>query len=70
MEFTPGFIEAMRKFAEADPMKCEIVGTDAEYAAAVERHAKEGRRVAAVSNAGLKDPQRRITFLPNSAFTN
>lgn len=68
MKLTPEAIEAFREFARIDPMKCEIVQNDVEFDAAVERHAKDGRRLAAVSNTGLKPPKRRLTFLPTSAF--
>ena len=59
-------VELEKKFPS--PMRCEVVASKAEYDAAVERHAKEGRRVAAVSNTGLQAPLRRITFLPETAF--
>lgn len=62
-------MEALRELAKNGPMKCEIVGDQQQFDAAIERHAKEGRRLAAVSNAGLSfSNQRRLTFLPESAF--
>lgn len=61
-------LTALQKFEKASPMKCVIVSSEAEFAAALESHAKEGRRLAAVSNIGLAEPLRRLTFLPASAF--
>ncbi len=52
------------------PMRCIIVSDDLEYQVAIERMGAEGRRLAAVSNAGLDPPRRRLTFLPHSAFTD
>jgi hypothetical protein len=60
----------LREMATNSPMKCEIVETDEAFADAVARHKAGGRRLAAVSNAGLKPPARRLTFLPDSAFTD
>ncbi len=53
-----------------NPMQTVIVGTDAAYDNAVTKMKEQGKRLAAVSNAGLPEPLRRLTFLPDSAFTD
>lgn len=53
-----------------DPMKVVIVDSKDDIPSIVEKHKREGRRVAAVSNAGLSNGKMRITFLPESAFTD
>lgn len=68
MDMTPESIAKLREFFKNDPMKCEVVDNKDAIEAAIERHAKEGRRLAAVSNAGLSDGKMRLTFLPESAF--
>lgn len=45
-----------------------IVENDTEFDSAVEKAAANGLRIAAISNAGLKPPRVRITFLPESCF--
>lgn len=68
-EISEDTLAALREFIKNDPMKCEIIGdAESEFSEAVDRHAKEGRRLAAVSNAGLPAGKRRLTFLPQSAF--
>lgn len=47
-----------------------IIESEAEFDRAVEKATAAGLRIAAVSNAGLKPPQVRITFLPESCFLN
>lgn len=66
---TPDIIELLRQAEENSPLKCEIVDSDQAFDEAVERHAKDGRRLAAMSNAGLPAGQQRLSFLPESAFT-
>lgn len=62
-------IKILQEFAKNDPMKCEIIDhNETDFDAALERHAKEGRRLAAMSNAGLPVGKCRLTFLPESVF--
>jgi hypothetical protein len=53
----------------SSPMRCEVVDSAEAMQEAVDRHLREGRRLASVSNAGLEPPQRRLTFLPSECFT-
>lgn len=62
--------ELLLLMAESSPMRTAIVSSEAEFDAAVEEHNANGRRLSAVSNAGLDQPKQRLTFLPASAFTD
>jgi hypothetical protein len=53
-----------------DGMAVAIVKTDEQYQAACESAAKRGLRPACVSNAGLTDGWRRVTFIEASCFTD
>lgn len=70
MGMTPELIEFLRDFEALSPMKCKVVSSEEEFEAAVKENSEAGRRLAAVSNAGLSGPYRRLTFLPHSAFTD
>ena len=50
-----------------NPMKVEVVLNEAEFDAVVKKHTAAGRKLACVSNTGLKEGY-RLTFLPASAF--
>lgn len=63
-------LEGLRRLEEASPMKCRIVSSSEQYEAVVQEMEAAGLRLAAVSNAGLKHPDCRLTFLPASAFTS
>lgn len=68
MNLSQELIDLLREFEKDSPMKCVVVSSQSELEAAVEAHAKEGRRLAAVSNTGLSHPFKRLTFIPASAF--
>lgn len=53
-----------------DGMAVALVKTDDQYREACEAAAKRGLWPACVSNAGLKDGWRRVTFIEASAFTD
>jgi uncharacterized NAD(P)/FAD-binding protein YdhS len=71
-KMTPELLELLNKIELQfpSPMKCVIVGTGAEFDDAIKKMGEKSLRLAAVSNAGLPQPYRRLTFLPASAFTD
>lgn len=62
-------LEVLKRLEELSPMRTEYVSTEAEFVDAVAAAEKRGMRLACVSNAGLQDPQKRLTFLPAEKFT-
>jgi len=69
MTLSKELLEMLAEFEKRSPMKVVTVSNEEEFDAAVSKMTEDGLRLACVSNAGLPDPLRRLTFLPESAFT-
>jgi hypothetical protein len=70
MVISPELTEALERLEALSPMKCVVVFNDDQWDAAVVEMNGLGLRLASVSNAGLQGPYRRLTFLPEDAFTD
>lgn len=67
-EISPEALALLQEFIESNPIRVAVVPSEEEFVKAVAFYVKQGRRLAAVSNCGLPEGKRRLSFLPESAF--